>query len=196
MLAIKAIFPEHKLLLRDITQAYTQSTTNLNRDFYTKPPKDVPEWDGFYLKVVKPLYGIPEAGNHWFGTYQKHHLEKLKMTQSTYDPCLMYTHQDDRFGIVGLQTDDTLIVADDVFAIAEEEQLQQAKFLSKPREELSYDKPLKFNGGMISQVDDSIILTQPKYGDTLRLVMEKPIDSTSSRGIVRKQLLTKDQYIA
>jgi hypothetical protein len=122
LLAIAATFPEYNVYLRDITQAYTQSTTTLNRDFYITPPKGVAQWEGFYLKVVKPLYGVPEAGNHWFGTYQKHHIDKLQMTQSTYDPCLMYSTTT-TFGLVGLQTDDTLIVADDAFAKAEEEEL-------------------------------------------------------------------------
>lgn len=45
--------------------------------------------------------------------------KELSMEQSTYDPCLLYSNQP--FGIVGLQTDDTLFVTDDHFA--EQEQL-------------------------------------------------------------------------
>jgi hypothetical protein len=41
------------------------------------------------------------------------------MEQSTYDPCLLYSNQP--FGIVGLQTDNTLFVGDNTFA--EKEQL-------------------------------------------------------------------------
>jgi hypothetical protein len=41
------------------------------------------------------------------------------MEQSTYDPCLLYNTKP--FGVVGLQTDDTLFVADAQFA--EQEQL-------------------------------------------------------------------------
>ena len=44
------------------------------------------------------------------------------MNQSTYDPCLLYTNTNG-FGVVGLQTDDTLFLADDIFATAEEERL-------------------------------------------------------------------------
>ena len=66
------------------------------------------------MKVIKPLYGVPEAGNHWFNTYHHHHIEKLQMDQSTYDPCLLYTNHNG-FGIVGLQTDDTLILANETF---------------------------------------------------------------------------------
>ena len=74
------------------------------------------------LKIIKPLYGVPKAGNHWFNTYHRHHLEKLSMTQSTYNLCLLYTNNNScGFRIVGLQTDDTLFLADKMFAIKEED---------------------------------------------------------------------------
>jgi hypothetical protein len=193
--AVAATFPEYSVYLRDITQAYTQSTTTLNRDFYTTPPKGVTQWEGFYLKVVKPLYGVPEAGNHWFGTYQKHHIDNLRMTQSTYDPCLMYSTTAS-FGLVGLQTDDTLIVADDTFAKAEEEELQKAGFMAKKREQLTEGNTLKFNGGNITlQSDNSITMTQESYNTTLQTVTTIA-DLVSSRGTVRRDVAVKDQYVA
>lgn len=53
------------------------------------------------------------------------------MKASTYGPCLL-TRDEDGFGVVGLQTDDTLILADTTFAHDEEEQLAIAGFLAKP----------------------------------------------------------------
>jgi len=110
----------HKLYLRDISQAYVQSTTNLNREFYVRPPRELQDKLGIgrdsVLKVLKPLYGVPEAGNHWFKTYHSHHVQQLHMDQSTYDPCLLQSNEP--FGIVGLQTDDTLSLADETFAEA------------------------------------------------------------------------------
>jgi hypothetical protein len=195
LLALAAIFPEYSIYLRDITQAYTQSTTTLNRDFYITPPKGITQWEGFYLKVVKPLYGVPEAGNHWFGTYHKHHIDKLHMAQSTYDPCLMYSTSTS-FGLVGLQTDDTLIVADDTFARAEEEELQKAGFMAKKREQLIKGTKLKFNGGDITlQSDNSITITQESYNATLQTVTTTA-DLISSRGTVRRDVSIQDQYVA
>ena len=46
------------------------------------------------------------------------------MKESMYNPCLLYTHKG--LGIVGLQTDDTLFVGDEVFAQAEEINLKGA----------------------------------------------------------------------
>ena len=57
-----------KLYFRDVTQAYVQSIFNLNRDFFVKPPHKLvvamrasPDC---ILKVMKPLYEMPEASNH------------------------------------------------------------------------------------------------------------------------------------
>jgi hypothetical protein len=196
------------LYLRDISQAYVQSTTLLNRDFYIRPPYELACCfalkDDQILKVVKPLYGVPEAGNHWFKTYHTHHVEQLGMTQSTYDPCLLYSREP--FGVVGLQTDDTLFLADDEFARQEALQLQKAGFLAKEREKLTTTNSLKFNGGVIqlqpqanalSKHQDNILsLTQEKQCSNLRLVTLEKASTTSTRGIVRQGLTTKEQYVA
>lgn len=41
-----------------------QFITPLNRDFYIHPPKEVKLPEGLILKVIKPLYEVPEAGAH------------------------------------------------------------------------------------------------------------------------------------
>jgi hypothetical protein len=71
ILALSAILQNEStsLYLRDISQAYVQSDTRLNRDFYVRPPAELQLNKGTILKVVKPLYGVPEVGNHWFSTY-------------------------------------------------------------------------------------------------------------------------------
>jgi len=82
ILYIAAIkLPDGRLYLRDISQAYVQSTINLNREFYVRPPYELSRELGIeedsILKVIKPLYGVPEAGNHWFKTYHSHHVDQL-----------------------------------------------------------------------------------------------------------------------
>jgi hypothetical protein len=63
-----AAMGQHELYLRDISQVYVQSTTNLNREFYIRPPRELQNQLGLdessILKILKPLYGVPEAGNH------------------------------------------------------------------------------------------------------------------------------------
>jgi hypothetical protein len=185
--------------VRDITQAYIQSTTKLNRDFYIRITPELAEYfpGATFLKVVRPLYGIPEAGNHWFRTYHNHHMERLNMETSTYDPCLLHCSDSKQgFGIVGMQTDDTLIVADDTFAVREEEEIQRANILCKPREELTTENPLKFNGAVVTETAQGITLTQKRTCSHIRLVQDQPADTTNSRGKVRKDATPKDQYVA
>jgi len=184
------------LYLRDISQAYVQSNTHLSRDIFIRPPHELGLGKDSILQVVKPLYGVPEAGNHWFNTYHRHHLQELQMTQSTYDPCLLYTSTNG-FGVVSLQTDDTLFLADPEFANTEEVKLQKAKFLAKEREQLTTQHAIKFNGGQINLQDNSSIrLTQERQCQNLRLVATQSIDLTSSRGEIRKAVTPTDQYVA
>ena len=52
------------IYLRDISQAYTQSHTSLIRNFYIWPPPELYLPPGILLKILQPLYGIPEVGTH------------------------------------------------------------------------------------------------------------------------------------
>jgi hypothetical protein len=55
------------LLIRDITQAYIQSTTLLNRLILARLPREIKDkFLSYTIMIVrKPLYRIPEAGTHW-----------------------------------------------------------------------------------------------------------------------------------
>lgn len=88
--------------------------------------------DYFVLRVVKSLYGIAEAENHWFGIYLDHHKEKLGIKISFYDACLLIIKDGGvNFSITGLQTDDTLNVGTEVFMNKEEAEIIEAKFKAK-----------------------------------------------------------------
>jgi hypothetical protein len=81
------------------------------------------------------------------------------MNISTFDTYLLYTSTNG-FGVVGLQVDDTIILADEIFAEQEDLQLKKAGFLAKEREVLKPGSPIKFNGVVISLVDGNIELIQ------------------------------------
>jgi hypothetical protein len=61
---------------------------------------------------------------------------------------LLYTNENG-FGVVGLQTDDTLFLIDKSFADAEESELNKANFLAKDKEQLTFATLIKFNSGQI-----------------------------------------------
>ncbi|KAI0994317.1 hypothetical protein K3495_g13865 [Podosphaera aphanis] len=117
------------------------------------------------------------------------------MIPSTFDPCLLHT-TDDNLGLVGLQTDDTLILANSVFAAREEDQLKEAKFLAKEREKLTASNNLQFNGGLITLINNNIYLSQEKQCNNIRLIGNKETDIKGARGKIRKSATPKDQYIA
>jgi hypothetical protein len=56
----------------------------LNQDFYIrvlfKLSIVLRVLQGIILKVVRPLYSIPEAGNYWFKTYYNHYIKELNMS--------------------------------------------------------------------------------------------------------------------
>ena len=158
--------------LRDITQAYTQSETHLQRLILAYLPEQIRHQypEDTIMVVLKPLYGIAEAGTHWWATYSKHHKEKLLMTTSTFDPCFLITTTGTPFGIVGMQTDDTIILGDDQFSTLEEAELVKANLIAKPKQKLDLTTPLLFNGCIISLNEDCIVLRQKGQGNKIDIV--------------------------
>jgi hypothetical protein len=68
ILCLTIMFSHMKLYLRDIIQAYVQSATSLNRDFYVQSFSELIKLmkisDDCILKVIKSLYEMPEIENH------------------------------------------------------------------------------------------------------------------------------------
>jgi len=121
--------------------------------------------------VVKPLYGIAEAGAYWWSTYFKHHTEKLHMQTSTYDPCLLISKQSAAgFGIVGMQTDDTLGLSDQDFA---DNETQELRFKAKDKQFLAPDSPIDFNGCVVTIKHGTITLRQKRQGEKLEPAKDK-----------------------
>jgi len=64
------------------------------------------------------------------------------------------------FGIIGIQTDDIIILGDDQFSALKEDELVKANLIVKPKEKLNLTTPLLFNGCILSLNKDSIALRQ------------------------------------
>jgi hypothetical protein len=135
------------------------------------------------------------------------------MIESIFDFCLLHIIQIEfvelinqlnfinHFEVIDIQTDDTLILADDEFVTLEENELARAHLTFKRREKLNLITSIKFNDGLIILADDdndkSLHLTQSKQFDQIRLIDVKiSIDLTSSRDEIRKMITSKDQYVA
>ena len=80
------------------------------------------------------------------------------MTTSTFDPCFLITTTGTLFRIVGMQTDNTIILGNDQFLALEEEELAKAKLIAKLKEKLNLTTLLLFNRCILSLNKDSIAL--------------------------------------
>lgn len=121
LLALSASYPEYELYLRDISQAYVQSKFNLDRLVYLKPPKELGIGKEKVLLLLKPLYGIPESGLHWFVTYVEYHKEKRGMEQTRADPCFLFKREGSKLqAATVLQVDESLGFGDKWFMKCED----------------------------------------------------------------------------
>jgi hypothetical protein len=132
------------------------------------------------------------------------------MIESTFDSCLLHiefinqSNLINHFGVINIQTDDTLILADDEFATLEENELARARLTFKKREKLISITFIKFNDDLIILIENVenndnnfILLTQSKQFDQIKLInISSSIDLISSRDEIRKRITSKDQYVA
>ena len=129
------------------------------------------------------------------------------MKESTYDSCLLYSHQS--FGIVGMQTDDTLLLATDDFANRKEKAVKSAKILIRDRICLTFINSIKFNDMKIQLHFNTknsnslsinnffyITLFHETHVGGIALIQKNEISFTSNRDLVRKNFSTKNQYVA
>ncbi len=201
ILALTACISDCHLYLRDITQTYVQSKIFFNRQFFIRSLFELDLSKNFILRVVKFLYDVSETEAHWFNTHQKHHKNNLMMIESTFDSCLLHIDFINHFELVNLQTDDTLIFADDEFVALEEKKLAHAHLTFKKREKLNLIISIKFNDELIILADDDndkfLLLIQSKQFDQIKLInLSFSINLTSSREEIKKMITLKDQYIA
>jgi hypothetical protein len=148
--ASAAMTPQHTAYIRDISQAYIQSTSNLTRPVYLEAPAEMGLSGDELLLARKPLYGVPESSLHWFLTHHGHHTEKLGMSASKADNCLLYhrvtdeTGKEKTDGITILQVDDSFGHGTESFLDIEEEGSSQ--FDCKPRLLFNINTSARFNG--------------------------------------------------
>jgi hypothetical protein len=94
------------------------------------------------------------------------------MEFSTYNPCLLVTLlKSECFGVVGIQTDDTLGLGDEAFTTKESKELV---FAAKEKQFLTPDNALLFNGCILTLVGDVLRLRQKNQGKKLEKATDNP----------------------
>ena len=152
--AIAAIFGL-RIWSQDISQAYLQFTEELLRDVYVRPTKEFKLDEGQLLKLIKPLYGLSESGDHWFSTMSSHLMHDLDMQRTAVDVSLFFKRLHNRLsGLCGVCVDDTINAGDDDFV--EDCDATQEHFNSHKR---VFDR-FKFAGTEICTVEEGIFLHQ------------------------------------
>jgi hypothetical protein len=97
-----------------------------------------------------------------------------------------------------MQTDDTLILIDQSFAVVEKKAIHSIKIMIKTREQLISDNLLKFNDTRIERIDlnDIIYFRQETHIQDIQLInsVESTI-ITNARDKVRIKLISREQYV-
>lgn len=130
--------------------------TTLQRFVLAKPPVIIDFKDGDLFKDNRFLYGLPEAGNHWFHTYHWYHTQELQLCPSLYDPCLLHWQgfmaiisgkENFAGGLECIQTDDTFYNGN--YKFFEVENQMKERYDSKEIEVLSHEHEIMFNGAIV-----------------------------------------------
>lgn len=154
----------------DVSQAYLQSKDKLSRSVYIQPKRnDLALFgikQGQLFELIRPLYGLCDAGDYWGHTIIDHLVNDIKMTNLAGDPCLFVkTGPNGIEGITGLYVDDCLNAGHESFQNLTTAITKQ--FDCKPR---VYDK-FDFFGSQINTLSDgSFSMSQEYYAKNLNII--------------------------
>lgn len=91
-----------------------QSRSRLEGQVYIQAQAELDLPPDTVLRVVTPLYGIPQSGLQWYLTYLSHHVESLGKQRATFEPWLLFKRAHGKVkGLMIIQVDDTLGCGDD-----------------------------------------------------------------------------------
>ena len=152
ILALATMFEFH-VWSSDVKLAYLQSTEPLTRRVFIKNP--APEFElrpEECFELLRPLYGLSDAGDLWHKTLHRHLVDELGLVPSKADPSLYFAFTDGTLsGINGSYVDDLLRAGTESF--------QEACKHTHRRFETSGDEipPFTFAGFNISCSPDGFL---------------------------------------
>ncbi len=98
--------------------------------------------------------------------------------------------------VVDLQTNDTLIFANQEFADKKKKAIVEVKIMIKSREKLDSKNSIKFNDTIITRLEnDDIYLNQITQSEHLQSIKKINVDTINSRDVIRLDLTLKKQYV-
>jgi Reverse transcriptase (RNA-dependent DNA polymerase) len=148
-----------------VQQAYLQSAESLLQDVYLKAPAVLNLRIEQPLKLLRPLYGLCDAGNCWTRTVLDHLTKDLSLTQSIGDSGLFSRAMNNKLAALTASfVDDLLMAGDDDF---HEQSLYKSERLNSRERE--YDK-VRFAGVNIDKSQDRYEIHQREYIKKLQLL--------------------------
>ena len=97
------------------------------------------------MVVLKPLYKILKAKNYKQAIYYKYYKEKLFIIISIYNPYFLITTKKEVFGLIKMQTNNTLILILKEFSVLKNNKLSKTKLFIKFKKALVPETLLIFN---------------------------------------------------
>jgi hypothetical protein len=107
LLALRAVLG-FDLWTMDVRQASLRAASNLKRDVFIRH-NEIELTQDELLQIIKPLYGLSDAGDYWAETLVQHHIRALRMSQATADFSLFFrVIAGELEGLSGTHVDDLL----------------------------------------------------------------------------------------
>lgn len=161
MTALAAIFG-FRVWSQDVSQAYLQSADKLLREVYIKPTQEFHLNSDQLLKLLKPLYGLADAGDYWDIIMARHLNQDFSMDRTALDISLFFNSiQGKLAGLSGTYVDDGIHAGTP--EVLQECNKTQTKFKSRARELDNFT----FAGIKVENTTAGICLHQENYARAL-----------------------------
>ena len=148
-----------KVWTSDVKLAYLQSSKPLERRVFIHNPAHEFELDPKEcFELLRPLYGLCDAGDLWHESLNRHLREDLNLQPTKADPSLYFSFRDDKLvGIHGSYVDDLLRSGDSEFK--EFCEATHRRFETSGDEDL----PVTFAGFNITNHNNQLSMEQTFY---------------------------------
>lgn len=168
LIAIATIFG-FEIWSEDMTQAYLQGAERILRKVYIKGKPEFQLEDYELLEVLRPLYGLADAGDYWHAKFLRHLKKDLGMTTTASDLSFHFKRvQNELHGMIATHVDDTLCAGNRNF---QKETLETARRFDAKSRELG---TFTFAGVVITTTPDgSRTMHQYPYAKKLAVLDKK-----------------------
>lgn len=161
LIGLAAVFC-YRIWSQDVAHEYLQSAQKLKIEVFIRPPKEFQLDYGELLELLKPLYGLTDAGDYWNDNFSRHLKGDMTMKPTSGD-LEMFTKivRDNLACMVGVYVDDTISTGPPEFE--EESRATERKLESKGRSNDCFN----FVGIEVEKRGNGYLIHQCRYGQKM-----------------------------